>query len=53
MLQVIVSTVVVKFIFLEIIPRSILMTTFEGINYLLVALGDGAVFYFNLNSETG
>ncbi|XP_014678579.1 PREDICTED: DNA damage-binding protein 1-like [Priapulus caudatus] len=37
----------------EIIPRSILMTTFEGINYLLVALGDGSVFYFNLAADTG
>lgn len=37
----------------EIIPRSILMATFEGLHYLLVALGDGALFYFNLNVETG
>ncbi|XP_035674429.1 DNA damage-binding protein 1-like isoform X1 [Branchiostoma floridae] len=37
----------------EIIPRSILMTTFEGIHYLLCALGDGSLFYFNLNPETG
>ncbi|KAI8494230.1 DNA damage-binding protein 1 [Branchiostoma belcheri] len=37
----------------EIIPRSILMTTFEGIHYLLCALGDGSLFYFNLNHETG
>ena len=37
----------------EIIPRSILMTTFEGIHYLLCALGDGSLFYFNLNTETG
>lgn len=37
----------------EIIPRSILMTTFEGINYLLCALGDGSMFYFNLNKTTG
>jgi hypothetical protein len=39
--------------FPEIIPRSILMTTFEGIHYLLCALGDGALIYFNLNAETG
>jgi len=39
--------------FAEIIPRSILMTTFEGIHYLLCALGDGSLFYFNLNMETG
>lgn len=37
----------------EIIPRSILMTCFEGINYLLCALGDGSMFYFNLNKKTG
>lgn len=33
----------------EMIPRSILMTNFEGINYLLCALGDGSMFYFTLN----
>lgn len=37
----------------EIIPRSILMTTFEGIHYLLCALGDGSLFYFNMNADTG
>jgi len=37
----------------EIIPRSILVTCFDGINYLLCALGDGSMFYFNLNKETG
>lgn len=35
----------------EMIPRSILMTNFEGINYLLCALGDGSMFYFTLNSN--
>ena len=35
----------------EIIPRSILMTQFEGTNYLLCALGDGSLFYFVLNSQ--
>lgn len=34
----------------EMIPRSILMANFEGINYLLCALGDGSMFYFTLNS---
>lgn len=29
------------------------MTTFEGIQYLLCALGDGSLFYFNLNVDTG
>lgn len=37
----------------EIIPRSILMTCFEGLNYLLCALGDGSMFYFSLNKQTG
>ncbi|XP_065339552.1 DNA damage-binding protein 1 [Cloeon dipterum] len=37
----------------EIIPRSILVTCFDGINYLLCALGDGSMYYFNLNKETG
>ncbi|KAJ8968134.1 hypothetical protein NQ317_007859, partial [Molorchus minor] len=32
----------------EIIPRSILMASFEGHNYLLCALGDGSMFYFSL-----
>lgn len=29
------------------------MTTFESSHYLLCALGDGALFYFGLNIETG
>uniref|UniRef100_A0A1E1XLY5 DNA damage-binding protein 1 n=1 Tax=Amblyomma sculptum TaxID=1581419 RepID=A0A1E1XLY5_AMBSC len=37
----------------EIIPRSILITTFEGIHYLLCALGDGSLFYFLLEAATG
>ncbi|XP_052008105.1 DNA damage-binding protein 1 isoform X2 [Xyrauchen texanus] len=37
----------------EIIPRSILMMTFEGTHYLLCALGDGALFYFGLEIQTG
>ncbi|ALC47529.1 pic [Drosophila busckii] len=37
----------------EIIPRSILMTTFEDIHYLLCALGDGSMFYFILDKVTG
>lgn len=37
----------------EMIPRSILMTNFEGINYLLCALGDGSMFYFTLNTTDG
>lgn len=30
----------------EIIPRSILMATFEMANYLLCALGDGSLYYY-------
>uniref|UniRef100_A0A069DXU2 Putative splicing factor 3b subunit 3 n=1 Tax=Panstrongylus megistus TaxID=65343 RepID=A0A069DXU2_9HEMI len=37
----------------EIISRSILFATFEGINYVLVALGDGSMFYFTFNRFTG
>ncbi|KAI5740244.1 hypothetical protein M8J76_002026 [Diaphorina citri] len=37
----------------EIIPRSILMTCFEGHCYLLVALGDGSMFYFSLDPASG
>lgn len=37
----------------EIIPRSIIAATFEGAHYLLCALGDGSLFYFNLNPNTG
>ena len=29
------------------------MTRFEGIHYLLCALGDGSLFYFNMNVDTG
>lgn len=36
----------------EIIPRSILMASFEGIVYLLCALGDGSMFYFVLDKHT-
>lgn len=36
----------------EIIPRSILMACFEGIVYLLCALGDGSMFYFVLDRAT-
>jgi DNA damage-binding protein 1 len=37
----------------EIIPRSVLFTTFEGVHYLLVALGDGHVFTFTFDLATG
>ena len=37
----------------EIIPRSIIATTFEGTPYLLCALGDGSLYYFLLDAKTG
>lgn len=37
----------------EIIPRSVLMCRFDGILYLLVALGDGTLLYFRMDSITG
>ncbi|KAJ8762650.1 hypothetical protein K2173_010671 [Erythroxylum novogranatense] len=37
----------------EIIPRSILLCSFEGISYLLCALGDGHLLNFLLNLNTG
>lgn len=37
----------------DIIPRSILMTTFEGHHYLLCAMGDGQLFYFSYAPATG
>lgn len=37
----------------EIIPRSVLMTCFEGNTYLLCALGDGSMYYFTLQKDTG
>ena len=38
---------------IEIIARSILMTVFEGMTYLLCALGDGSMFYFVMDKNTG
>jgi len=37
----------------EIIPRSVLFCSFDGIAYLLCALGDGHLFNFMLNPATG
>ena len=36
---------------LEIIPRSVLTAMFEGIKYLLCALGDGTFFYFIMDNS--
>lgn len=35
----------------DIIPRSVLMVKFEDINYLLVTLGDGLLYYFTINED--
>ncbi|CAH8385815.1 unnamed protein product [Eruca vesicaria subsp. sativa] len=37
----------------EIIPRSVLLCSFEGISYLLCALGDGHLLNFQLDTTTG
>lgn len=37
----------------DIIPRSILATSFENSQYVLCALGDGSLFYFSMNSKSG
>lgn len=37
----------------EIIPRSVLLCTFEGVYYLLCTLGDGHLLNFLLNLSTG
>ncbi|KAJ4810268.1 DNA damage-binding protein 1 [Rhynchospora pubera] len=37
----------------EIIPRSVLLCAFEGVPYLLCALGDGHLFSFQLNISNG
>lgn len=37
----------------DMIPRSIITAKFEDNYYLLCALGDGSVFYFNFNPITG
>ncbi|XP_014257625.1 DNA damage-binding protein 1 isoform X2 [Cimex lectularius] len=37
----------------DIISRSILFANFEGANYVLCALGDGSLHYFNFDRTTG
>jgi len=37
----------------DIIPRSVIAAAFENTHYLLCALGDGSLFYFTLNLQTG
>ena len=38
--------------FLQVIPRSILLADFEGVQYLLCALGDGRLSSFTLTPKT-
>ena len=38
-----------RWLSLEIIPRSIIFATFDGIDYILCALGDGHLFTFNFD----
>lgn len=38
---------------LQVIPRSVLFAQFEGVPYLLCALGDGHLFTFHINRQTG
>lgn len=37
----------------EIIPRSLISASFEGVPYLLCALGDGSLYYFAVNTKSG
>lgn len=37
----------------EVIPRSVLLAVFEGMPYLLCALGDGQLFNWLLDPTTG
>ena len=39
--------------FADILPRSILMASFSGHVYLLVALGDGTLHYYQMDAESG
>uniref|UniRef100_A0A2S2P1T8 DNA damage-binding protein 1 n=1 Tax=Schizaphis graminum TaxID=13262 RepID=A0A2S2P1T8_SCHGA len=42
-----------ELLFEGIVPRSISFVTLENIHYLFCALGNGSLFYFNLNVKTG
>lgn len=37
----------------DMLSRSIMLTSMEGIVYLLVALGDGTMHYFQIDMKTG
>jgi DNA damage-binding protein 1 len=37
----------------DVLPRSLLILTMEDIVYLLVALGDGTLYYYQIDMETG
>ena len=35
----------------EIIPRSLLIASFSAVPYLFVSIGDGTLFYYQLNGK--
>uniref|UniRef100_A0A061SBD9 DNA damage-binding protein 1 n=1 Tax=Tetraselmis sp. GSL018 TaxID=582737 RepID=A0A061SBD9_9CHLO len=37
----------------QVIPRSVLLAAFDGVHFLLCALGDGHLLNFNIDKETG
>ncbi|KAI1706295.1 mono-functional DNA-alkylating methyl methanesulfonate n-term domain-containing protein [Ditylenchus destructor] len=37
----------------DVLPRSVMIVNMESIIYLMVALGDGTVYYFRIDSESG
>ena len=37
----------------DILPRSILIAPFSGCVYLLVALGDGTLHYYQMDADSG
>ncbi|KAI1708375.1 CPSF A subunit region domain-containing protein [Ditylenchus destructor] len=37
----------------DVLPRSVMIVNMESIIYLMVALGDGTVYYFRIESENG
>ena len=52
-LQTIVVRVIILFFFLDTLPRSVAMITFDSQPYVLVSLADGPIIYYLLDSEQG
>ena len=46
-------SIVFPLAFADIIPRSVLMVTFGESHYLLCALGDGCLLYFQMQLPAG